>query len=103
MNGKTLVSSENGCLAPILGKRVPGFWGMSPCAIPGSYTEFGALPLGTAGYKDQGIVTPHASFLALEFEEEEAFQNILKLKDLNTYGKYGFYDSVNVKTGASVK
>lgn len=78
-------------------------WGMSPCAIPNSYTEFGAFPLGTAGYKDQGIVTPHASFLALEFEPEEAFQNILNLKDLNTYGKYGFYDSVNVKTGEVTK
>jgi hypothetical protein len=78
-------------------------WGLSPAATPDGYSEFAATPLGTSGYKDDGTVTPHASFLALEYAPKEVFQNIKALKELNTYGKYGFYDSVNVLTGEVTK
>lgn len=75
-------------------------WGMSPCAVPeGGYSEYGVAPLGSRGYKG-GVVTPHVSFLALEFEPEEAIKNIRNLiANYNIYGEYGFYDAVNVKTG----
>jgi hypothetical protein len=78
-------------------------WGFSPCAIPDGYSEFAVTFLGTKGYKEEGIVTPHASFLALEYEPEAVMKNILALKKLNTYSSYGFYDSVNVKTGEVTK
>lgn len=78
-------------------------WGISPSAMPNGYDAFGVAPLGTSGYHDTGIVTPHASILALEYEPEEVLKNIHALKDLNAYGKYGFYDSVNVKTGEVTK
>ena len=74
-------------------------WGFSPAATPDGYSEFAATPLGTSGYKDDGTVTAHASFLALEYAPQEAAKNIKALKALDTYSKYGFYDSVNVKTG----
>lgn len=75
-------------------------WGMSPSAIPeGGYTEYGAKPFGIKGYK-AGVVTPHASVLALEFEPEKVVANLRKLLELyDIYGEYGFYDSVNVATG----
>ncbi|MFF2446375.1 glucoamylase family protein [Neobacillus sp. NPDC058068] len=78
-------------------------WGFSPAATPDGYSEFAATPLGTSGYKDDGTVTAHATFLGLEYAPEEAYKNIKALKALNMYGKYGFYDSVNVVTGDLAK
>ncbi len=75
-------------------------WGMSPSSVPeGGYSEYGAKPFGSKGYKD-GVVTPHASALALDFAPREVVQNLRKLIELyDIYGEYGFYDAVNVKTG----
>lgn len=74
-------------------------WGFSPAATPDGYSEFAATPIGTSGYKDDGTVTAHATFLALDYAPKEAMENIKALAKLKAYGKYGFYDSVNVKTG----
>lgn len=76
-------------------------WGMSPCSTPdgsyGGYSEFGVAVLGTKGYKDEGVITPHASILALDFSAEEVIKNIRKMLELYpTYGEYGLYDSVNI-------
>ena len=75
-------------------------WGMSPCSVPeGGYSEFGAKPFGVKGYKD-GVVTPHASALALEYAPVEVVANLRKLIALyDIYGEYGFYDAVTVATG----
>ena len=75
-------------------------WGMSPSADPkNSYSEFGAKPFGIKGYKP-GVVTPHASALALEFLPAEAVGNLRKLIELfDIYGEYGFYDAVSVADG----
>lgn len=78
-------------------------WGFSPAATPDGYSEFAATPLGTSGYKDDGTVTAHATFLALEYAPIEAKKNIKALLALDCYGKYGFYDSVNVKSGQVAK
>ncbi|WP_082235655.1 glucoamylase family protein [Halobacillus massiliensis] len=74
-------------------------WGMSPTATPDNYKEFGVPALGMDGYEGDGTVTPHATFLALEYAPIEAFENIKTLKSYDMYGKYGFKDSVNVETG----
>jgi len=75
-------------------------WGASPCSIPiGGYSEYGIKELGIKGYKG-GVVTPHVTFLALEFMPDEAIENLRNfLKNYNIYGEYGFYDAVNVETG----
>lgn len=74
-------------------------WGMSPSSDPeGGYGEFGVKLLGTKGYP-AGPVTPHVSFLALEFAPKESIENIRKmLKGWDVYGEYGFYDALDVKT-----
>lgn len=79
-------------------------WGMSPCATPndrhGGYSEFGIAALGAKGYKDEAIVTPHATFLSLPFAPKAAEENVRQLlRRFAMYGPYGFYDSVDVKTG----
>lgn len=75
-------------------------WGMSPCGVPGgTYSEYGAAPFGIKGYKN-GVVTPHASVIALEYAPKEVVSNLRKLKELyDIYGEYGFYDAVEVATG----
>ncbi|QGQ48253.1 glucoamylase family protein [Metabacillus sediminilitoris] len=78
-------------------------WGFSPAATPTGYSEFAATPLGTSGYKDGATVTAHATFLALDYAPEAVQKNIKALKDFNMYGKYGFFDSVNVETGELAK
>jgi len=49
-----------------------------------------------------GVVTPHASFLALRYAPRESLDNLSRLRAAfpGLYGKWGFRDSVNVDTGA---
>lgn len=86
-----------------LGEQGYPAWGLSPCATPDGYDAFGVSYLGIGGYEDKGIVTPHATFLAIDYAPDAARKNIKALRDLDAYGKYGFYDSVNVKTGKVTK
>ena len=105
-----------------------GYWGFSPSNNPaGGYREYGvdALGLDGPGYttdqertaNDQpygdcrpsspppttygdGVVTPHASFLALRYAPQAALANLAKLaKNFDAYGPGGFYDSVAVGSG----
>src|ERR687893_942032 len=102
-----------------------GYWGFSPSNNPdGGYREYGVDPIGLEpnGYaSDQertyvdygfegcpdrpalpeptdygrGVVTPHASFLALEYAPRAALGNLAKLRqDFDAYGQYGFYDAI---------
>ncbi|GAA3507601.1 hypothetical protein FHR32_001148 [Streptosporangium album] len=105
-----------------------GYWGFSPSGNPaGGYREYGvdAIGMDTPGYtSDQertsvdygfegcreaqpepasygdGVVTPHASFLALRYAPGEALTNLAKIKaDFDSYGPGGFYDAVAVRSG----
>jgi hypothetical protein len=100
-----------------------GFWGFSPAACPqGGYQVYGVKALGTynLGYFSHeidpaagpglasqsthgphGIVTPHASFLALRYAPHEAVANLraLSQKFPKIYGRLGFQDSVDVTAG----
>jgi hypothetical protein len=48
------------------------------------------------------VVTPHASFLALDVAPQQAFANITALRSRypGVYGADGFFDAVNPTTGA---
>jgi Putative glucoamylase len=50
---------------------------------------------------DGGVVTPHAAFLALDFDATAALANLAALKGAfpAVYGKGGFKDAVNVTSG----
>ncbi|XVQ06814.1 glucoamylase family protein [Spirillospora sp. CA-255316] len=81
-----------------------GYWGFSPANIPeGGYREYGVDAIGMQedGYNSLGVVTPHASFLALPQAGAEALTNLRALaRDFDAYDdRYGFRDSVNVTTG----
>ena len=108
-----------------------GYWGFSPSSNPaGGYREYGvdAIGMEPAGYAadvgrstlvdagwpepcprlavdivdyGEGVVTPHAAFLALDFDRDAALSNLRQLKRdfRGLYGKGGFKDAVNVATG----
>ncbi|HEX7189319.1 MAG TPA: glucoamylase family protein [Actinomycetes bacterium] len=105
-----------------------GYWGFSPSNNPaGGYREYGVDPIGMEpngyasdqertfvdyGYGDcrpaqkepskygQGVVTPHASFLAYRYAPKAALTNLANLReDFGAYGPGGFYDAINVRTG----
>ena len=83
---------------------------------PNGYTaDAGRLTLTDAGWDDpacdrppkpideygQGIVTPHAAFLALDFAQQATMENLANLATdfPGLYGRGGFKDAVNVATG----
>ncbi len=106
-----------------------GYWGFSPSSNPaGGYREYGvdALGLNPEGYfSDQertnydagfgdcregtnpdprfgdGVVTPHAAFLAMMHEPQQAYDNLARLQaaDFGAYGEGGFFDAVAVGSG----
>lgn len=111
-----------------------GYWGFSPSNNPaGGYREYGVDQLGMDGpgyttdqertavdqpyegcpgregspapteYGD-GVVTPHASFLALRYAKDAALENLANLReDFESYGPGGFYDAVAVGSGTVSK
>ncbi len=105
-----------------------GYWGFSPANVPeGGYTEYGVdgigskndgypsnndrtltdlgwpgcrEPVPTTGEFTNGVVTPHAAFLALRYAPRETLTNLARLeRDFDIYTRWGFRDSVNVDTG----
>ena len=53
---------------------------------------------------DDGVVTPHASFLAYRYAPGEALANLAKLRaDFDAYGPGGFYDAIAVGSGTVSK
>jgi hypothetical protein len=100
-----------------------GFWGFSPAQSPrGGYQIYGVKALGTdpLGYLSydvgppvpqmlrarpntriaHGVVTPHASFLALRFAPRQAMANLRALiSRFPIYSPLGFQDSVDVAAG----
>jgi hypothetical protein len=107
-----------------------GYWGFSPANIPeGGYSEYGvdAIGMNPDGYASNndktyvdrgfegcrdgkpdpapseytnGVVTPHAAFLALRWAPDAVMENLANLEaDFAIYGQWGFRDSVNVDDG----
>ncbi len=51
-----------------------------------------------------GVVTPHASFLALRYAPHAALANLKHIRDdLHAYGPGGFYDAAAVRSGNVAK
>jgi len=81
----------------LIEKKYP-VWGLSPCAYPGGYGEFGVKMIGAKGYGDFGIVTPYASVIALDYAKKSTLKNIRELiRHYPIIGEYGFYDSVKMR------
>jgi hypothetical protein len=100
-----------------------GFWGFSPALSPRDGYQLygvpalGANPVGYLSYDPipapplilasrstakyaHGVVTPHASFLALRYAPREALANLRALAlRFPIYSAFGFLDSVDVSDG----
>jgi hypothetical protein len=108
-----------------------GYWGFSPASDPfGGYRVWGvdAMGMDPLGYPSDvessnhdggfgdcraagpaptygdGVVTPHAAFLALPYAKRAAVDNLAKMRaNLGAYGPGGFYDAVAVRSGTVAK
>jgi hypothetical protein len=69
--------------------------------FPGCPGAHPAVPDPPPSAYTNGVVTPHAAFLALRFAPGDALANLGRLaRDFpGLYGRWGFRDSVNVQTG----
>ncbi|NYF09610.1 hypothetical protein HDC94_000766 [Leifsonia sp. AK011] len=105
-----------------------GYWGFSPASDPfAGYREYGveALGISSDGYASDaestdvdygyegcrdatnptpeygdGVVTPHASFLALPYDRDAVLANLAGLEsNFDSYGAGGFYDAIAVGSG----
>ncbi|MCP2341736.1 glucoamylase family protein [Actinomadura rupiterrae] len=123
--GRNFPAYVNGQIQHGMAEAGYGYWGFSPSNDPyGGYRAYGVNMLGMGGYSSDeeghktdpgyagcrdpqpepaygdGIVTPHASFLALPYAPEAAQANLANLKaHFDAYGPGGFYDSVGVRSG----
>ena len=60
------------------------------------YKAFGIPWLGLKrGLKDEFVVAPYASILAILESPKDVFKNIEELKKIGAYDKYGFYESID--------
>ncbi len=79
-------------------KKYP-VWGISSAATSDGrrwhYDEYGVRAFGVKGYADKGVITSHASFLALDSIPKDAIENIRNLLNFPIYGEYGFYDTIS--------
>jgi hypothetical protein len=108
-----------------------GYWGFSPASNPnGGYSAWGvdAMGMDTDGYPSDlqggrydagfgacrpagppavygdGVVTPHAAFLALPYAPKPALDDLAGLKhNFDAYGPGGFYDAIAVRSGTVAK
>lgn len=109
-----------------------GYWGFSPSSDPfGGYREYGVEGLGISsdGYASdepatdvdrgyagcreatnpepefgEGVVTPHASFLALPYDADGALDNLAGIEsELGAYGDGGFFDAVSTDSGTAAE
>ncbi len=82
-------------------KQIP--WGISESAFNlydmeynYQYKAFGIPTLGLKrGLKDDLVISPYASILALPKRGKVVLENMKKLIDFNSYGKYGYYDAID--------
>jgi len=98
-NDEVHVEVQRRWASEVLGWKV---WGLSPAVAPGpdGYREYGVSVLGTSKSYRDAAVTPHAVALALAIAPEAATQALRELATrYEAYGEFGFYDSVDPKTG----
>jgi hypothetical protein len=80
-------------------------WGISEAAFsvrdPNGlfqYEGFGAPGLALRRYSMQRwLISPYSTFLSLSTDAPAALKNLYHMKDRNWFGRYGFYESAEIK------
>ncbi|WP_236744290.1 glucoamylase family protein [Marinobacter similis] len=79
-------------------------WGISECGyslLDGAqnyaYHAFGAPELSLRSNKgaEDWVITPYATFLALLWRPQAAFDNLKRLEKMGMLGRYGFFEAVD--------
>ncbi len=86
-------------------------WGMSEAAFNlfdlnynYQYKAFGIPWLGVKrGLKDELVVSPYSSIMALSRDTEDVVKNLYEFEKLGAYQKYGFYESIDYTPSRTFK
>lgn len=78
-------------------------WGISESAfavkdneLNYQYQEFGIPWLGLKrGLNDYLVISPYASLLMIEFDPQNVYKNMKKLKKIGAYSTFGFYEAID--------
>ncbi len=57
------------------------------------YFAFGTSKLAMCVFTQQKVISPYSSYLMLESSPSLILENLVKMRDMGLYGKYGFYES----------
>lgn len=60
------------------------------------YRAFGSKPLAISGEERDHVITPYSSYLMLPFAPSDACSNLDRLRQFGMYGKFGFYESIDM-------
>ena len=92
-------------------KRLKIPWGISESAFNlfdlnynYQYKAFGIPWLGVKrGLKDEIVVSPYSSIMAISRDTENVINNLYELEKLGAYQKYGFYESIDYTPNRTFK
>lgn len=79
----------------VFGVSESGYWHFDS-EMNYQYKAFGHAELSLDPYcNNDDVISPYSSFLMLASEAHDCLDNLLELKELGAYGKYGFYEAVD--------
>ena len=93
-------------------KSVFGIWGISESAFISSlnegkrtvgYAPHGISELSVSDASTRKIISPYSSFLLLSQDCKGAVLNLLKMRRMGYYGRYGFYEAIDFESSRSKK
>ncbi len=82
-------------------------WGMSECGYY-AYDKQGRYSYKAIGLKatalnrqarNEKVIAPYASIMTMPYYPQEVNRNLQQLKDYRMYGKWGFYEALDMETG----
>lgn len=66
------------------------------------YHAFGDNSLALRAEQNRCVITPYASFLAMQYDKESALNNLYGLYMEDAFGDYGFYESIDFTNGKKI-
>lgn len=101
--------SSKGAVKRQTRKKCNGLWGISESGYYAfdnlmnyQYKAFGISDLALRGAYNRCVISPYSTFLAMPYNIQNAKKNLIKLKDEEVCGEYGYYESVDFSDGKNI-
>ena len=108
-DGSFLYNSVKGAVKSQIKAKCSGFFGISESGYAEvdenmlyQYFAFGINTLSLRSRRNQCVISPYSSFLAMTVDGRKSFDNLAKLSE-NFYGKYGFFEAIDFSKNKAVR